>query len=84
VNRATLRNTAAGTSFTVVAENNSDQNVYVQSVELNGKALTRSWFTHADIVAGGELRFHMGREPNKAWGSAAADRPPSGLVRAGR
>jgi predicted alpha-1,2-mannosidase len=84
VNRATLRNSASGTTFTVVAENNSDQNVYVEGVELNGKPLTRSWFTHADIVAGGELRFHMGRTPNKAWGSAPADRPPSGLVRAGR
>ncbi len=56
----------SGTAFTVVAQNNSDQNVYVQSAELNGKPLTRSWFTHSDIVAGGELRFHMGREPNKA------------------
>jgi Glycosyl hydrolase family 92/SCO1/SenC len=59
-------------------------NVYVQSVELNGVPLTRSWFTHADIVAGGELRFHMGPEPNRAWGSARAVRPPSVLVRAGR
>lgn len=84
VNRATLRNSRAGTTFTVVAENNSEQNVYVQSVELNGKQLTRSWFTHADIVAGGELRFRMGREPNKAWGAAVGDRPPSGLVKAGR
>ena len=80
VNRATLRNPGTGTTFTVVAENNSDANLYVQSVELNGKPLTRSWFTHADIVAGGELRFRMGPQPNKAWGSAAADRPPSGLV----
>ena len=84
VNRATLRNPATGTTFAVVAENNSDQNVYVQGVELNGHPLTRSWFTHADIVAGGELRFHMGREPNKSWGSAPGDRPPSGLVRGGR
>ncbi|MGB9146862.1 MAG: glycoside hydrolase domain-containing protein, partial [Acidobacteriaceae bacterium] len=62
--------------------NNSDQNIYVQSVELNGKPLTRSWFTHADILAGGELRFRMGPQANKNWGSAAADRPPSGLVAA--
>jgi putative alpha-1,2-mannosidase len=68
----------------VVAQNNSDQNVYVQSVELNGIELTRSWFMHADILAGGELHFHMGREPNKAWGAAPADRPPSGLVKVGR
>jgi predicted alpha-1,2-mannosidase len=80
VNRAALRVPGAGTTFTVVTENNSEQNVYVQSVELNGKPLTRSWITHTEIVAGGELRFRMGREPNKAWGSAAADRPPSGLV----
>ncbi len=46
VNRATLRNSVAGTTFTIVAENNSEQNVYVQSVELNGKPLTHSWFTH--------------------------------------
>jgi putative alpha-1,2-mannosidase len=65
VNRATLRNPAQGTTFTVVAQNNSDENLYVQSVELNRKPLTHSWFTHADILDGGELRFHMGREPNK-------------------
>ncbi|MGB6133381.1 MAG: GH92 family glycosyl hydrolase [Acidobacteriaceae bacterium] len=82
VNRATLRDPASGTTFTIVAENNSDQNIYVQSVELNGKPLTRSWFTHADILAGGELRFRMGPQANKNWGSAAADRPPSGLVAA--
>jgi predicted alpha-1,2-mannosidase len=84
VNRAILRNPAQGTTFTVVAENNSDQNVYVQRVVLNGNPLTRTWFKHADILAGGELRFQMGREPNKAWGSAPTDRPPSGLVGTGR
>ena len=84
VNRATLRNAIAGTTFNVVAENNSERNIYVQSAELNGKPLTRSWFTHADIVAGGELRFRMGDEPNKAWGSASEDRPPSGLLTGSR
>jgi predicted alpha-1,2-mannosidase len=83
VNRATLRNPAQGTTFTVIAENNSEQNIYVQRVELNGNLLHRTWFKHADILAGGELRFQMGREPNKAWGCARADRPPSGLVSAG-
>lgn len=84
VNRASLRNDAAGTVFTVVAENNSAANIYVQSVELNGKPLRRSWFTHADIVAGGELRFRMGSQPNREWGTAAEDRPPSGLVGGGQ
>jgi predicted alpha-1,2-mannosidase len=80
VNRATIHNPAAGTTFTVVAENNSHENVFIQGAELNGKELTRSWFTNADILAGGELRFRMGSKPNKEWASAPADRPPSGLI----
>jgi len=81
VNRATIRNPLTGARFTIVAENNSHENVYIQSAELNGKTLTRSWFTHADIVAGGELRFRMGSKPNKQWATAPADRPPSGLMK---
>lgn len=82
VRRATLRNPAAGTTFTIVAENNSAESLYIQRAQLNGKELTRSWFTHADILAGGELRFVMGNKPNKEWASSPADRPPSGLVKA--
>lgn len=80
INRATIHNPATGAKFTVVAENNSPENVYIQRAELNGKELTRSWITHAQIVAGGELRFRMGSRPNKEWATAAADRPPSGLI----
>jgi predicted alpha-1,2-mannosidase len=81
VERATLHNKKAGTTFTVVTENNSEKNLYIQSATLNGKPLTRAWFTHADILAGGELRFKMGSRPNKQWGAAKEDRPPSGLVK---
>ena len=80
VNRAKIHNPAARTTFTIVAENNSAENCYIQSAKLNGKELTRSWFTHGDIVAGGELYFRMGRKPNKDWASAKEDRPPSGLI----
>jgi predicted alpha-1,2-mannosidase len=70
---------AAGNTFTVIAENNSPQNIYIQSAALNGKPLTHSWFTHADLAAGGELHLVMGPNPNLEWGSAAADRPPSAM-----
>jgi predicted alpha-1,2-mannosidase len=80
VNHASIHNPAAGTSFTIIAENNSSENVFIQNAHLNGKKLTRSWFTHADIIAGGELRFLMGNKPNKEWGVSPTDRPPSGLV----
>ncbi len=80
VNRAAIHNPEARTTFHIVAENNSDENMYVQSVKLNGKPLSRSWITHDEILAGGELRFRMGKHPDKEWGSAPADRPPSGLL----
>ncbi len=71
--------TAKGHSFTLVAQNNSPRNVYIQSATLNGKALKRSWFTHADLARGGELRLTMGPKPNSVWGAAPADRPRSGM-----
>jgi predicted alpha-1,2-mannosidase len=66
-----------GKSFTIVTKNNSPENLYIQSVELNGKPYSKSYITHPDIIAGGELTFVMGPEPNKAFGTAAEDRPQS-------
>lgn len=83
VKRARIHNPANVAAFTIFAENNSLDNIYIQSAALNGKVLTRSWITHAEIVAGGELRFRMGSKPNREWASAPADRPPSGLVKSG-
>jgi putative alpha-1,2-mannosidase len=52
-------------------------NFFIQSVELNGKPYGKSYITHPDIIAGGELTFVMGPEPNKAFGNASEDRPQS-------
>ena len=67
---------AKGSSFTVIAKNNSPKNPYIQSATLNGKLITRSWITHQEITAGGKLVLRMGPTPNKSFGSAPADRPP--------
>jgi len=71
-------------TFTITAENNGPQNIYIQSATLNGKPLERAWFTHAELVAGGSLHFVMGPAPNKAWGHDRKERPaatmPSGFV----
>ena len=55
-----------GGTFTVIARGNSDENVYVQRVELNGQAVQRPYILHAEIVAGGILELEMGPEPNTA------------------
>lgn len=68
---------ARGHAFTVVAQNNSADNAYIQSAVLNGKPITRSWITSDEITAGGDLVLTMGPTPNQDFGSAPADRPPS-------
>jgi hypothetical protein len=63
--------------FTVIAQNNSAKNVYVQSASLNGKPLDRAWLTHEQITSGGTLTLVMGSEPNLQWGQAPDVRPPA-------
>jgi len=48
-----------GKTFSVEALNQSDKNVYVSKVLLNGKAITDQTIKHADILNGGKLTFYM-------------------------
>ena len=66
-----------GHDLTVVAQNNSEANMYIQSATLNGKPWNKPWFSHSDIASGGKLVLTMGPQPNKTWGSKPADAPPS-------
>jgi predicted alpha-1,2-mannosidase len=63
-------------SFTVIGRNNSPENMFVQSVTLNGKPLERSWIRHHEIVAGGVLEFQMGPKPNLHRGTSKEALPP--------
>jgi predicted alpha-1,2-mannosidase len=56
---------ANGKTFTIVTENNSNENKYVQNVMLNGKKLDALFFTHDDIKNGSTLTITMGSEPRK-------------------
>ena len=56
-----------GGDFTVIANNNSKANMYVQSATLNGELRVNSWFLHNDIKNGGTLVLKMGPEPS-TWG----------------
>ncbi|HEX3007897.1 MAG TPA: GH92 family glycosyl hydrolase, partial [Bacteroidales bacterium] len=49
--------------FTLKANNNSEKNIYIQSVKLNGNPYTKSYITYKDIMKGGTLEFEMGPEP---------------------
>lgn len=54
-----------GKKFKVKTINNSNENIYIQKVELNGKKIIRNYITHKEIEQGGELVFKMGNTPNK-------------------
>lgn len=57
-----------GKELVVKAANQSDANVYVQSVLVNGKPWNSVHLPHAEIANGGEIVFTMGPQPNKSWG----------------
>jgi predicted alpha-1,2-mannosidase len=66
VSRATIRlhpEYHRGQSFTIIAENNSDENIYIQSATLNGQPLDRFELSYDEITAGGELALTMGPAP---------------------
>jgi predicted alpha-1,2-mannosidase len=64
-----------GKKFEIVAKNNSEKNVYIQSASLNGNPYQQSYLKHEDIMNGGKLVFEMGEAPNKDWAAEKEDRP---------
>lgn len=63
--------------FTVEAPDASARNVYLRALRVGDKPWPQPWLTQADIARGGTLRFTLGSEPDKTWGTAQAVRPPS-------
>lgn len=64
-----------GKTFTIIAENKTAENIYIQEALLNGQILQRSYITHNELIKGGILIFKMGNEPNTNWASGIHERP---------
>ena len=64
-----------GKVFTVEAPNDSEENIYIRKVYLNGKPYHKSYITYNDIINGSTLKFEMGKKPDKNFGKASANRP---------
>jgi predicted alpha-1,2-mannosidase len=60
---------AKGETFTIVAKNNSDENIYIQSAKLNGQDWNKCWIFHGQLAEGGILELEMGKRPNESWGN---------------
>lgn len=57
--------TESGKKFTMIANNLSKENKYIESCTLNGKELLTGYITHDDIMNGSTLVFNMSSTPNK-------------------
>ena len=62
-------------TFTVIAHDNTSENIYIQSARLNGEPYTRSFINFEDIIEGGTLEFEMGNTPSTTFGVDKSYRP---------
>ena len=63
-----------GNQFSIISNNLSDTNKYIEYVYLNGEKLDRTYITHDEIIQGGTLEFHMTDNP-AVWGSSEGQEP---------
>ncbi len=58
-----------GKKFVIDAPGNSRKNVYVETINLNGRKLDRNFITHSELQGGGNLKFNMVPQPNYERGT---------------
>jgi putative alpha-1,2-mannosidase len=58
-----------GKTFKIIAENLSQDNIYIQEATLNGSEFNNAWFTHDDLLNNNELKLIMTNK-SSGWGSA--------------
>ena len=58
---------ANGKTFTISAPAVSRENIYIQSVKVNGQPYTKSYLTHDLIMSGATVEFEMGAAPGPVW-----------------
>jgi len=58
-----------GKKLVIRAPGNSKENIYVQSIKLNGGVMKENYIKHTQLTKGGTLIFQMGSEPEKERGT---------------
>lgn len=65
-----------GNDITIRANGNSKENVYIQSMTLNGETYNKNYLRHEDLMNGADIVMEMSNTPSK-WGSAEDSVPTS-------
>ncbi len=66
-----------GNNLVIDAQNNSKENLYIESLRVNGQESTRNYLKHADLLQGGTIEFKMSSQPNLNRGINDDDAPYS-------
>ncbi|MFI5779904.1 GH92 family glycosyl hydrolase [Nocardia sp. NPDC051570] len=66
-----------GRTITVDAPNAGPGRPYVTALAVNGQSWTKPWLPESFVTNGGTLDYTLSGTADPAWGSAAADAPPS-------
>ncbi|WP_414656017.1 GH92 family glycosyl hydrolase [Flavobacterium sp.] len=66
-----------GKIITINAGSNSNENRYIKGIKLNGKAYSKNWLSHSELMKGGTLDFDMSATPNNKRGINKEDFPYS-------
>jgi predicted alpha-1,2-mannosidase len=69
-----------GRTFNIIGKDNGPQEYYIESAELNGKPFDKTYISHDQIEAGGELSFQMDSFPNYHWGVGPESAPPAPVL----
>ncbi|MDV3954448.1 alpha-mannosidase [Elizabethkingia anophelis] len=66
-----------GKKIEIKAPQNSQENIYVQSLKVNNLPYSKNWLNHQELIKGAMLNFDMSAQPNKERGSQEKDFPYS-------
>lgn len=66
-----------GKTFSIQAQGNNAENVYIGSALFNNKAYAKNWLSHFDMLKGGSLVLKMGNQPALKKGINVTDAPYS-------
>lgn len=66
-----------GKTFQILADNNTDSNVYIKDMSLNGESYNKNFILHNDLINGGEIKLIMDSIPNMERGTEKASFPYS-------
>lgn len=67
----------SGGDIVVRGEGAEAESPYVRSLKINGQTSTKTWLPESFVEHGGTLEFQLSRSPEKSWGTAIEDAPPS-------